>query len=190
MRFARAPLALVAGAVFLLMAADALADGFTPAQIIRAIKEEINEARLAKAPESYPLKITAVEVVLTALIRKDTSGSLTLEIPVFEAGAGIGSKVGNKQTITLRLKPLGEPVEVSGSGNFGLVPAIEKVKIALREAARGRPRFALDEFVFDIEFVVSKNSKGEIRFFFIDAGMSYEETVTQRVTIHMESSPK
>lgn len=174
----------------LLIAASAFAKGVAPAQVIQAIKSEINAARLAKAPESYPLTITGVEVSLSALIRKDVSGSLALEIPVFEAGAGVGSEISNRQTIILKLKPLGEPEEVSGAEDLGLVPAIEKAKIALREAARGRPRFALDEFVFDIEFVVMRTKEGGFRFYFLEAGASQTKTMTHRATIHMEPAAK
>jgi len=170
------------------------ADGFPIEKVIEAVKSEINRARQAQAYEDETLIITSVEISLTAVARYDANGEIYLEVPIIkelagQAHLGGGAKLANTQIVSLTLKPSGAPIRVSGSENLGLVPAIESGKAALRAARRGPITFDLEEFVFQIECVVTKSAGGGVRFLFLKAGGGYQGTVIQRITVRMTAGP-
>lgn len=171
-----------------------LADGFPVEQVIEAIKYEINGARLAREKQDVPFKITSVDVVLTVVAKYEGELGIRLEIPIVEklgdVWGNVGGKLKNTQKISLTFIPEGGAVQVGGSANLGLLPAIRSVKSAVRAAAAGDLRLGLQTFDFEVQCVVTKTAGGGIKFLFIDTGeVAYEDVAIQRIIIHMEPVP-
>lgn len=170
----------------------ARADGFPISQVVEAIKSEINLARLASGPEERRLRITSVAITLTAVARTEGEAGIALEVPIVGELVGgahvrVGAELASTQKIALTLTPMGVPEPVSGAASLGLAPAIQSVKAALREAARGPLAFGLDHFVFEAEFAVTKSAGGGVRFLFIDVAKAAGETVAMhRAAIHFK----
>lgn len=189
------PIALLSASVAVALlhgAREALADGFPATAVIEAIKSEINRARQARTPEDEGLIISSVDVVMTAVAKYKAGGDLVLEVPIVKelVGKVTGDvELANTQKISLALEPAGGPIQVSGSENLGLVPAIESARAALRTARRGPIRFDLKEFVFEAEFVVGKSAEGGVRFLFLKADAAYENVAVQQIAVRMTALP-
>ncbi len=167
-----------------------LADGFPVEQVIEAIKYGINGARLAREKQDVAFKTTSVDAVLTAVAKYEGELGIKLEIPIVEKLGGVWGSVGGKrentQKISLTFIPEGGAVQVGGSANLGLLPAIMSVKSAIRAAAAGDLRLGLQSFDFEVQCVVTKTVEGGIKFLFIDtAEVAYEDLAIQRINIHM-----
>lgn len=167
----------------------AIADTLPLSQVIEAIKSEIAVARLASDREDARFRISSVDITLTAVAKTEAGGGIRVEVPVLE-NIGGGKAVGdleltNTQRIRLTLKPEGIPEKVSGARTLGLAPAILSVKSALREAGRPPFRFALDQFVFEAEFVIARSAEGAVRFLFLDAESAQSSVARQHLAVHM-----
>lgn len=181
---------IIAGFWVVVQTPEVLAEGFSVNQVIEAIKSEINSARLASSKQEEALEITSVDIILTAVAKYDGQAGIKLEIPIVEklgrVVGNVGGKVANTQTISLTLIPEGGAVQVQGSANLGLLPAIESVKSAMRMAAGGEFRLRLQAFEFEVQYAVTKTAEGQIRFLFIDTEVAYENLAIQRIKIHMK----
>ena len=182
---------LTMGHSYLAQIPTAQADGLPVNQVIEAIKYEINQATIARDKREMVFEITSVDVILTGTASYQGEFGVSVEIPIVERVAGawvnVGGKLANTQTISLTLVPQGGAIQVAGSENLGLLPAIESVKSALRPTADNDLRFRLQSFDFDLQFAMEKSVEGGFRFIFIDtAEVGYEEIAIQRITIHME----
>ena len=172
---------------------EAWAEGASVRQVIEAIKHEINMARVARNKQDSSLEITSVDVILTAVAIYEGEIGVRLEVPIVKMiggiAANVGGKLANTQTVSLTLIPEGDAIRIGGMGSFGLLPAIENVKAALRQEARDDFRLALKTFDFEIQFAITKTVQGNISFIFIDVGKAkYENLTLQRIIIHMRPS--
>ncbi|MCH7889234.1 MAG: hypothetical protein IIA00_08145 [Proteobacteria bacterium] len=152
--------------------------------VIAAIKDEIRTAQATESGEPR-LKIDRVEVELTIVAEQAGEAGVNIKVPIAGGQLGVGGKRRTTHKIKLVLIP--STVSLVGSGSkFGLVSAIQRVKESLRRAIHKPPALKLENFVFEVEFMVQRSAKGGISFLIFEVSdLKSENLVTHKLRIYM-----
>lgn len=163
---------------------QAQSQGFNVEDVIAAIKDEIRTAQATETGEPR-LKIDRVEVELTIVAAKSGSGGLKFEIPV--VGAKLQAEATRRATHVLKLILSPSNIsEVRSPSNFGLVSALRQVKQALRNAIHKPPALRLENFVFEIEFLVTKKAGIGLQFLIFEIpNLDIEHSYSHKLKIFM-----
>jgi hypothetical protein len=159
-------------------------DEFDVDEVIKAIKSEIQTAQATET--GLPrLKIDRVELELAVTTEQEITGGIKVKVVRFGAEVNKGATKGTTHTLNLVLSSLG-PYVIERGSNFGLVPAIQSVKVALRNALNEPPRFKLETFTFELETAIERKAGGGLTFLVVDLpNLKSKNLATHKIKLHI-----
>ena len=160
--------------------------GFEIEEIITAIKQDIQTARIAGAG-SPNFEIESVNAVLTVLSSVTHKGSLVIKVAGVEQQAQVQTlDRGSYHKLSFTFSPSGTP-SFSPESSFGLVEPINIIKSSMRKAYNNPPSANLDTFTIFFQFAIEKSGDGGLSFNIIDVNdLKAQSISTHSVTIYMK----
>lgn len=154
-------------------------------EVVEAVKLEIMGVQ-ATNDGSPKIQISSFSLTLAVVASRTSEGVVDFRVPGTEEGASEGFSAGAIHTINISMA-LSEKVAITPiASNLGLLPAIQYIRSALRDAYSARPVFQANSLSVTIEFAIVKTGKQNYMFHVIEAGKpEYKNFVTHKLTIHM-----
>jgi hypothetical protein len=158
---------------------------FTIDEIVEAIKLEIMGAQAIEGG-SPRIRISTFSLTLSVIASQTSKGVIEFLVPGTVEGASRGFSTSATHTISINMT-VSEEVSVTPlATTLGLLPAIQNVRSALRDAYTSQPVFPANSLSFTIEFAIVKGDKQDYLFRVIEAEKpEYKNFVTHRLTIQM-----
>ena len=152
-------------------------------EVVNAIKQEIETVRAA---ESLPprLIIDSVEISLAVFTREQMNRNTSVKVIGYSGDPGSGTVGGTRQNLSFILVPSGEP-ESRKYAKRGLVQAIQKVMLDLKNSLSEPPNFELTTFTINLEFGLRKNTDGGISFDLVHLEPLRTKGLTNHILIRM-----
>ena len=154
-------------------------------EVVEAVKLEIMGVQAIEYG-SPKIQISSFNLTLAVVASRTPEGVVDFRVPGTEEGASGGFSASAIHTINISMA-VSEKVAVTPiASNLGLLPAIEYIRSALRNAYSARPVFQANSLSVTIEFAIVKRDKQNYVFHVIEAGKpEYKNFVTHKLTIQM-----
>ena len=158
---------------------------FTIDEVVEAIKLEIMGAQ-AIEEGSPKIQISGISLSLAVVASKTSAGVVEFRVPGTVEGASRGFSTGAIHTIDIDMTVSAKTPVTPVASNLGLLPAIEYIRSALRDAYSAQPVFQTNSLSLALEFAIVKGDKQNYIFHVIEAGKpEYKNFVTHKLTIRM-----
>jgi hypothetical protein len=157
-------------------------DAVDAARLLETIKQEIQEARKLKTRPI--LNIKSVTVTLQTIAQQSADAGIKLVVPILPISLTGTVDHQVTQTVALSFKPTGA-IDVSTSSTLGLAEAIKSAKLAAQAAVSSDPKFLLDNFTYDAEFVLRSDGKGSFSFWVFDVGGVISRSAKQHIQVQL-----